>query len=141
MSAYKKISTEYRTLESLLKALGDLKIKVETTKDFRTPDLTLYDWHGQPRPQKASVVVRRDVVNRKMSGGNSNDVGFAWNGQSFDAIVSEFDQGCLGVQQHLTQLKQRYAYHETCRQARLKGYTVREHHQPDGTIRLTLTHN
>lgn len=138
MSKYKVIQTEYRTYDSLKKALADLKLECEFAKDVKCPTLPLYGYANDQRPEQASIAMRRPVVNR-YSGGASNDIGFAWNGQAFEAIVSDYDQSCPGVVEMLNRLKQRYAYHEINRQARLKGYTAVEQNMPDGSIRLTLT--
>ncbi len=137
MSKYKTIQTEYRSLPSLLQALTDLGITHELAPNASVPSLPLYGYRDDMRPERASLAIRRSVVNR-WSGGASNDVGFAWNGQTFAAIVSEYDHN-PGVTRMLEQIRQRYAYHELSRQAAARGYTLRQSAAADGAIRLTLT--
>jgi hypothetical protein len=142
MSKYKIVQTEYRSLDSLKKALGDVlgpDAELEIARDPRCPSLPLYGYVGDQRAERASLRLPRQVVNL-FSGGWSNDIGFTWDGRCYQAIVSDYDQGNAGSQRLLAQVKQRYALHELRRQAKLKGYTVREHPAQDGTIRLTLTH-
>ena len=143
MSRYKVIQTEFRSLQSLQAALVDVlrnPSAFQVAPSPKTPSLQLYDWHGQSRPEHASIRIPRQAVNR-FSSGSSNDVGFAWNGKTFEAIVSEYDQdpqyGCTNM---LNRVRQRYALHELRSQAKAKGYTLREHVHPDGSINLVLTH-
>lgn len=137
MSKYKTIKTEIRTLDSLKKALADLDITPEIAVDPKVPSIPLIGYRGDTRPELASVAIRRNQVNR-FSGGASNDIGFAWDGQGYQAIISDYDStASLSL---FNQVKQRYAYHEICRQAHAKGYTVRETTQANGVVRVVLAH-
>jgi hypothetical protein len=103
------------------------------------PSLTLYGYHNDARPEKASVRISRQHISHV-----SNDVGFMWDGTSYQAIISEYDMGCgsptsMNVERQ-AKLKQRYAYHEAKRIAKVKGYSIKEQSMPDGTIRLSLSH-
>jgi hypothetical protein len=134
MSRYKEIKTEFRSLTSLLKALEDLSYtadQIEVAPDVKVPTLPMYGYMNDVRPERASVRIPRSHVGRA-----SNDVGFAWNGSSFTAIISEFDSGTHFDSQKVQRLTQRYALHEVKRQARLKGYSVQEVQNTDGSIRL-----
>jgi hypothetical protein len=139
MSKYKVIATEFRTFASLKQALSDLGVECEIAASPKSNTLHLYGYTGDKRPETAAIAIRRATVNR-YSGGSSNDIGFAWNGQAYEAIVSDFDGSRPGVTKMLGELKQRYAVHEIKKQAHAKGYTLREQTQPDGTLRLTLVH-
>lgn len=136
MSKYKKIETEFRSLDSLKKALSDLDITFEIAADPKIPSLHLIGYRGDTRPEQASVVIRRAQVNR-FSGGASNDIGFAWDGNCYAAIVSDFDS--MASAKLTSQIKQRYALHELRRQARAQGYSMTEKYMPDGTIRLVCS--
>ena len=141
MSKYKTIATEFRNLQSLQAALIDVlgnQTAFQVAPSPKTPSLPLYDWHGVRRPELASVRIPRQAVNR-FSGGSSNDVGFSWNGHTFEAIVSEYDQSSTTVNM-LNQVRRRYALHELRSQAKAKGYTLRETVHPDGSINLVMTH-
>lgn len=137
MSRYKVIETEFRSAESLGKALQDVLGAHKWDQSPLDRPAYLYGYTGDQRPEQAQFIIRRQVVNR-YSGGASNDIGFAWNGQAYTAIVSEYDGGREGVTTMLNKVRQRYARHEIWRQARNKGYTVQENSRPDGSILLTL---
>ncbi len=135
MSKYKKIATEFRNIASLLAALKDIGfdgVKVELAEDVKVNSLGMYGYHGDLRPETCAVRIPRHYV-----GNVSNDVGFEWTGQNYQAIVSEYDQSATFTEQRMNQLKQRYALHEIRRQAKAKGYTLREFTQPDGVMRIT----
>ncbi len=134
MSAYRVIQTEFRNLDSLVKALADIgysKDKVETAGTSNS--LSLHDWHSLLRPETCAVRIHRVHVS-----GASNDVGFAWNGSTYEAIISDFDRQNAFNDLTVGKLKQRYAFHELSRQAKAKGYTVQEEKTPQGTIRMKL---
>lgn len=147
MSRYKEIKTEFRNLESLKKVLADCKVECSISPNWRTPDLPMFGYRDDLRSERASIVIHREWVNGHWSGreykgrwldGASNDIGFAWDGQQFTAIVSAYDQGRDGVTAGLNQIRQRYSFHESMRLAHAKGYTVRETANVDGTIRIVL---
>jgi hypothetical protein len=148
MSKYKKIATEFRNTESLLRALKDLKVEYEAAPDPRQPSLALYGFQGDKREERASFVIRREFINKTWSGffmgdktwhnGYSNDLGFAWDGQGYQLQISQYDSSRPGELAALDQLRQRYAFHEVHRQARAKGYTVRESSSENGAINLIL---
>jgi hypothetical protein len=134
MSAYRVIQTEFRNLDSLLKALNDIgysKDKVETTGTSNS--LSMYDWHSNLRPETCSVRIHRVYVD-----GAANDVGFSWNGSTYEAIISDYDRHNAFSDPKMGKLKQQYAFHELSRQARSKGYTVQQESTPQGTIRMKL---
>lgn len=147
MSKYKVIQTEFRNPESLKKALADMKIDYELSPNWRTPDLAMFGYENRMRPEKASLVIRREWLNNHWSGqdyegryhsGASNDLGFAWDGNRFTAIVSDYDQRRAGVTAGLNQLNQRYSYHEVQRLARMNGYSVKSTTSEDGKIRVIV---
>lgn len=136
MSKYKEVQTQFRNLDSLKKALVDIGFPLEQlqfAKDVQVPSLPLYGYHGDQRPERASI-----RIDRKYVGSASNDVGFAWDGKSFTAIISEFDSTTHFAESRLNQLKQFYAKYEIRRQANMRGYSVTEQRRTDGTIAMTL---
>ncbi len=146
MSKYRIIATEFRTLDSLKKALADLDVPYQLAQDPHVPDLGLYGYHNDLRPEKASIAIDRKWLNGHWSysqeyhfNGSSNDIGFAWDGKSFAAIVSDYDSSHDGVTAAMNKLRQRYAYHETMRLARQKGYMTKEVVNADRTIRIVLS--
>lgn len=138
MSAYREIKTEFRNAASLHKALEDLGIVYEAAEDVKQNSLALFGYQGDKRPEHVNIRIRRHWVNQNWSGGSSNDIGFAWDGKQYVAIVSEYDRGLPKVQAGLDQLRQRYAVIELRRQAKSRGYNVTEQYQEDGSVRLQL---
>jgi len=136
MSAYKKIVTEFKTLESLLKALADMGYKPEVAPDRKVNSLHLNGYQGDTRPELVVVRVPRNQISHW-----SNDIGFAWNGQVYEAVISEYDQSFQFRPERQGTLKQRYTLHETKRVASLQGYSLAESVLPDGTIQLICTSN
>ena len=138
MSKFKAIETEFRNPASLEKALTELGIAFEKANNVKSPDLALFGYQGDKRPERVSYRITRQTLNKQWGTGQSNDLGFMWNGKTFAAIVSEYDQGRKGVTEKMNQVKQRYARAEILRQAKTKGYFVNEKTQADGTIRLQM---
>lgn len=138
MSAYREIRTEFRNLESFRKALADLGQPFDVAPDPAQPTLPLYGYHADERPEHASFVIRRREVNKAWSGGASNDLGFAWDGQQVRVIISDFDSGVQQERAALDHLRQRYAFHEINRQARARGLLVRETTTVDGRINIVF---
>lgn len=137
MSKFKRIETQFRNAHSLFAALRELEIPHDVANRVNTPSLPLYGYQGDEREEKASIRINRATVNN-WSGGASNDIGFAWNGKTFEAIVSNYDRRQPRVQQFLRRLKQTYSKVEVRRQAKAKGYYVSEKKEADGTIRMVL---
>ena len=136
MSAYKVIKTSFKSLTSLLAALKEMGYtdeQLEVAADHKVNGLTLFGYHNDARPEKAVVCIPRKYV-----GHVSNDIGFMWDGQAYQAIVSDYDQSATFTAKKMNQLKQLYAIQEVRRQARSKGYNLRENRMSDGTVRLTL---
>lgn len=136
MSAYKKIKTEYRNVQSLFKALRDLKFLPEFAANLKDNCLPLIGYRGDERPERAAVRIPREQV-----GECSNDIGFAWNGSEYEAIISDWDGAGSGLQTRFSVerqnlLKQRYAVHEARYLATLQGYSVDEITLADGTVQL-----
>lgn len=85
MSHYVDVLTEIRDTNALVRALGRLGFegKVETHDKAQN----LYGYHGDKRPQKAHVIIRRQFI-----GSSSNDIGFEKTNEGrFKAHISEFE--------------------------------------------------
>lgn len=65
--------------------------------------LPLYGYQGDRRPETAEIVVRRQVI-----GPASNDLGFAWSGDGYVPIMSEYDERTLLAGQFLPRLRMAY---------------------------------
>jgi hypothetical protein len=137
MSAYKQISTEFRNLESLRKALADVGFgHFDLSASPKVNGLEMQGFYYNRNIGKVALRLPKSHY------GGFEDTGFAWDDETkaYRAIISTHDgDGNFGAST-LKQVQQRYAYHEIKRQAAVKGYTVREVAGTDGVIRLQLTH-
>ena len=102
MSAYKKYKCNFVDKETLIGALEALDLPVE---DYETP-VSLEGFHGETRPQKANIIVRRKHLNKTFTG-VSNDLGFIFDKSSGQYIMecSEYDTKMLMPQR----IKQAYS--------------------------------
>ena len=78
----------------------------------------LIDYHGLPRPQRGTIIIRRKYV-----GTMSNDIGFDKNAEGFyEAHVSDYDQRAhkLGPV-WMTAVKKSYAEHGLIKQSTCMG--------------------
>ncbi len=117
ISKYSEFTTNLSDPKCLLAALAQMGF--EQVESHQKPQ-TLYDWHGQPRPEKAHVIIRRQHTGI----GASNDIGFLKDSASgqYRAIISEYDTGAKFNDSWMGKLKQNYAEIRTVAQARLRGY-------------------
>jgi len=132
MSAYKRILTEFRDRECLLRALEKIGLPVEVSlKD----NLSLYGYQGNRRAETAEFVIRRQHIGR-----SSNDLGYVWNAKAgaYEAIVSEYDTRCTATTWIRKQVKQQYAVSKVVKEARRKGLRVVQQRSEQGQIRLVL---
>ena len=151
MSKYKVIETQFKDLSLVIDALREIfhagpqvghmisGVDGVELSQHRTNDLTLYDYHGMARPERATLVIRRHLVNQ-WSSGASNDIGFAWDAESqtYRMIVSEYDLGSPGSKRLVSEIKKQYAANAVIRQARARGYIIRQEAGADGTVTITL---
>ena len=89
MSAYKKIECDIVDKDKLIEALNLLNLNPE----IHTTEQTLYGYRGDERKEKAHIIIRRNNINKYT--GASNDIGFYFNGEKYDIIISEYDKKCL----------------------------------------------
>lgn len=99
MSAYMEFKDiKFLNAALLVKTLQEMGYQVEVGQS-----LTLYGYHGDARPERAQIVVRRDQI-----GSSSNDLGFAWNGTAFVPIISEYDAKCVLTEEWRQKLQDTY---------------------------------
>lgn len=132
MSKYLKIAVKFQSEAALVQALEDACTEFGITYEHHDQPQTLYDWHGEARPEKAEYIIRRRNV-----GGAANDMGFARQADgTFGAIISQYDSGSYG-QKKLDYISYRYQYHQVTEYAYANGFTVVETETPDG-VELAL---
>jgi hypothetical protein len=118
MSHYSKIKTKIMERDALIKALADMGY---TNVEIHESPQHLFGYKGDRRPEQANVIVRRKYINP-----SSNDIGFRLTDDgSFEAIVSEYDQGLLG-KGWVGQLTQKYAEHAVLSKLQAQGFSVAE---------------
>jgi hypothetical protein len=105
MSAYQVFdSIQFRDRECLLQALEAIGYGQDKVEVHDRPQ-TLYGYHGDARPEKAEVIIRRRHVGRA-----SNDVGFALKDGAYVPIISEYDRSTSRWNDAaITRLKTEYA--------------------------------
>jgi hypothetical protein len=108
---------------------GEVKVHL----DKQVP---LYGYKGDMRSERANIRIPKEVVNRYLGGGASNDVGFAKTAEGFDAIVSEYDKGSWWSNAE-SRFWQAAAVYETKELAELNGYTVSVEEAEDGMMHVT----
>ena len=114
MSMYHECQTDLKDGKHLLAALTDLGFLVECHEQPQT----LMDWHGQPRPQKANIIIRRNHTGLCAS----NDVGFLKTEDgTYQAVISEYDQSVKFNQTWLGQLRAGYVEHWQIASQRARG--------------------
>jgi putative IMPACT (imprinted ancient) family translation regulator len=132
MSAYVTCKTQYKDQDSLIAALRDLGYpEVEVTSGAGA---SLYGYRGDERPERANVVVRRRFV-----GTCANDLGFVRQADgTYSALISEYDRANTFPEAKQNHLKARYAYRQTVKVAKAKGYSVVSEKSQDGKTKLVL---
>jgi len=131
MSKYKVIATEYTDKAALIAALLAAGIPYEA----HGAPATLYGYQGDPRQEKAHVIVRRAHI-----GSASNDLGWVWDeaAGAYRAIVSQYDLSCAPTTRIRNQVRQEYAVNKVVKEARKRGLRVERETDATGQIRLRL---
>jgi hypothetical protein len=85
MSAYSETQTTFKDAELLIAAL--LEMGISEVRNHVSNPVTLEDWHGNKRPEKADIVIPRRAV-----GSAANDIGFVKGADgTYGAIISKHD--------------------------------------------------
>jgi hypothetical protein len=133
VSAYRKLKTQFSSRYRLRQALEAAGVEFEEVPVGQA-ERHLYGYHGDERPETATFIVRRSQI-----GNLSNDLGYHWNGQCYEEIVSDYDsrhRGCTAIRQAV---KREYAVVTATEAARAKGYRVKRVDQANGQVQLVVT--
>jgi len=137
MSAYKVIECAIQSSEHILAGLIDMGIPREDIEIYEEPS-NLFGYVGDKRSEKANIIIRRKTVNKYISGGSSNDIGFEKVGDQYKAHVSNYDM------RYWKRKEPRFLQVTACEtiqeKARKKGYTVKKS-EVNGKIKLKLIKN
>ena len=86
MSAYKTIECDIVDKDKLIEALNLLNLNPEIYEN----EQSLFGYRGDQRKEKAHIIIRRNNINQYT--GASNDIGFFFNGEKYNIIISEYDK-------------------------------------------------
>jgi hypothetical protein len=130
MSHFTRFRTRLTDAAVLAAALAEVGYQAEVHDEPQV----LYGYRGDPRPERAEVIVRRRDI-----GSASNDIGFARHADgAFEAIISEYDRRRHG-DVWLARVSQAYGRAAVLRYAHENGYDIQaDVAERDGTRRLTL---
>lgn len=129
MSHYARGTTAIRDVEALVLALRELGFRPEVHAE---PE-PLVGYQGDPRPERAHVIVRRDQLGRL-----SNDIGFLITPHGVEAIVSAYDRASRYGEPWLRRVTQLAATHALIRAAQRRGRRVERLRGADGTERVRV---
>jgi len=128
MSHFTYIKTQFKNREALIKALND----VGYNHLEEGSNLSLYGYRGDKRSQTADIVVRRKYLSNA-----SNDIGFKWQGDHYEAIISEYDRRVFP--DFVQRIQRKYTYHALMAVAEEKGFTVEsEEVDEQGQVKIVL---
>jgi len=123
MSAYKEIKTQFKAIESLLKALKDLGYQdtdIERSQDSKANTVSMVGFGYSAKTRDVAVRLKLKAK------GAYEDVGFVYQDGIYQAVISTHDNGDNFGQAKLKTLTQRYAVNEAIRLAKREGHTARE---------------
>ena len=94
----------FKDAKLLIAALTEMGFKASEVQYFQTAT-QLFDFQGHAthytdkNGDKGNIVLRASAVNRILSGGSSNDIGFKQNSDgSFSALISQYDSNFANAQ-------------------------------------------
>ncbi len=117
MSAYAEFETIMREQRFLVEGLTAIGYSVEVS----TEGAPLFGYHGDERPERAHVIIRRTQLDSA-----SNDIGFARVADGrFRAILSDYDRHIGYDDKWLGSVQQSYKERQTMAVAQSKGYIFR----------------
>jgi hypothetical protein len=117
VSAYGEYVTTLCEQQFLVEGLHQMGYTIEV-HDNGAP---LFGYHGDERPERAHVVIRRSQLDSA-----SNDIGFVRGTDGrFRAILSEYDRNIGYDDRWLGKVHQHYKEQQTLAVAKAKGYIFR----------------
>jgi len=134
MSAYRLIECEIYEGEHIIEALVEMGIPRSCIEVHDTPQ-ALQGYTGDTRSTKGNIIVRRKHVNKHLSGGSSNDLGFELRDGKYAAHVSNYDQGWWNRKQD--RFMQVAAASQAIKAAKKRGYRVTKT-EVEGKIKIKL---
>jgi Protein of unknown function (DUF1257) len=138
MSHFSSIKTQFKDRECLVEALKAFGFKPQVHQEPQH----LYGWISDRREEKAHIIVTSQQI-----GGPANDLGFLFDGEQYQTIISDYDQrrgyakaGTGLGPTFLAKLNQQYCKAITLKTAQMQGDEVQKIESlENGTIRITMT--
>lgn len=121
MSHFSKVETKITDLIFLKKAITDMELAYEEG------NLKAKGWLWKR--------AKADLIIPTRSG---CDIGFKYNGTSYDVVADWDSIGDIDQQSFVNELSQRYAYNVVSDTLTQQGFTIAEERAEDGKIRLTM---
>jgi len=100
--------------------------------------VNLYGYQSDRRDEKAHIRIPKEVVNKHLGGGLSNDAGFLATDDGFQAVISDYDNGKWWANS-ADRFWQSAAAYEAEEAAIIAGYTVDRIETEEGNIELVCT--
>lgn len=134
MSRYCEVQTQFRDREALIDALMETGKWTLAQIEHHTVAQHLLGYHGDKRPEKANIIIRRKFV-----GSVSNDIGFVIGEDgNYKAVISEYDANKYGPK-WIGALTGNYAYQKVRREMEPRGRKVTRERRQNGRQRITVT--
>jgi hypothetical protein len=151
MSAYRVHESQIKMQDAILEALVDRIIQHKNISESEARKLVkdnvqihkipqkLRGYRNDEREQKAEIIAPKSFVNRYISRGASNDLGFYKEHGKYAAFVSLHDEGTWW-NKAAPRFWQAAQTHEAIKAAKLQGYSVQKK-EVNGVIQLVcLSH-
>lgn len=105
--------------------------------EVNTKPAHLYGYHGDMRNDTAEIIIRRQFVNSRLSGGSSNDIGFARQADgTYAGVISQYDSNFANTA-WLGRLSAAYARKAIVQKAQTQGLRfVGAVKQPNGKTQM-----
>jgi hypothetical protein len=122
MSVYKCIECDISSEEAIIAGLLDMGLLRSEIRVSEKAE-NLQGYHGDRRVQRANITVPRATVNRRFSGGSSNDLGFEKKEDGhYDIHISDYD--VRWWQSREKRFKRIAVAHQAEAEAKRMGYKV-----------------
>ena len=136
MSEYLVVESDFTSKKHIIAGLLALGVPAECIEQHSIA-VPLKGYRGDTREQRANIVVRAEHVNKYLSGGASNDLGFELVNGNYVTRVSKYDRG-KWWQKKEQKFMDEAVTARTIEQAKKRGYRITRE-EVDGEIHLKVS--